>query len=288
MTGGVVRYNTEVVISPTPLEKMDDRYYMATPDNMQDDIGRFNVTVANYDHIYVVGPWTHWAYWTKGWYLDGLSWSSSNLQSFNTSNPTGTADYLHETIHGLTSWYYNETRLGTGQSPHGVQEFLDTMTDNPEDAAASWGYNMTSGGSTGRYIIGSDFDHYNKLYMDILNGRVCHVSGSEAKCDPPPDRPYGLGPNAWKYPTRREAYHNLPAGYLAAHRTYPGEPATISAYDGPSYTGYIVPRNWKYAANQPKTGPGLHRNAAAAYTGAGDSSSEKIGTKVAKPFGRKA
>ena len=73
MTSGVVRFNTELVISPTPLTSFSAGSDISTdPSVMEDDVSLFNITVANYDHIITIGPWTEWGYWTAGSEVDGL------------------------------------------------------------------------------------------------------------------------------------------------------------------------------------------------------------------------
>lgn len=58
MTRGVVRFNTEVVPSPTLTEISDS--LMITADNIKDDVKLFNITTENYDQVYVVGPQSAW------------------------------------------------------------------------------------------------------------------------------------------------------------------------------------------------------------------------------------
>ena len=158
------------------------------------------------------------------------------------STPDDCAGYLHETLHANNFWYDQPARLGLGNTPDGGSDDLATLGSVPE-----FNYTATSGGDAGYAVIGAPFTAWNKLYMDWMNGEICKQDDAEAgTCNPNNSTRSGLGPKAWQYPTRRENYHGLSAGYLASHSTWPGEPATKSTYSGPSYTGYVAPRNWQY------------------------------------------
>jgi hypothetical protein len=251
MSRGLLRITTEVVVSPNTVTDMDVAadYVDIQPKHIPDDVKLFNISGSNYDQVYVVGPMTKWGY--RGgddFYGLGVGWASSSLAPDLEVKPEGVMGYIHEIFHGQLRWYYRDNALGESQSLYAFGNRDDPA--DPTHEAENWKYTEKTGGDKGIPVLGEPFSSWGKWYMDVLNAEVCMQDGN-GDCQDPSDKTiHGLGPAAWKFPTVREAANNLPAGYLATHGTYPGEPATSNDY---LYAGYSSARNWKRMGDTPST-----------------------------------
>jgi hypothetical protein len=240
MTRGLVRLNSQVVLSPYPLMNVEEDSLMVTADMVPDDIKLFNITAQNFDQIMYVGPQSNWSY-HGGISSLGMGWASMSKPDNLRASPTFCGGYLHEMLHGQLRWFFDDARLGNTSQPLFHPGDPDAGSDGTH-SAPTWNYTQTTGGDKGIPIVGEPFDEWNKYYMDVLNAEVC-MQDAYGDCQDPSDTSKrGMGPAAWKYPSIREYHNNLPAGYMAKYGTYPGQPATNSDYH---YTGYTSPRNWK-------------------------------------------
>ncbi|TKX24763.1 hypothetical protein C1H76_2938 [Elsinoe australis] len=187
LTFGRVHFETRVIVSPRPLTNISTEFAgMITPEHLPLDVSR-HVSPSLWDGVAIYAGFDEHAMWGTSSAAD-VGWFSVSHSTNLSSGSYAMAAWTHEMLHTM-SWYFGDERLGPVA---------------PVCKESKEGRDGTHCGEAIGYKMGEDgLGDLLAYYRDYLNGEVRRMGGRK-----------GLGSQAWRLGTRREAYLGIKPGSL--------------------------------------------------------------------------
>ncbi|KAF2227508.1 hypothetical protein BDZ85DRAFT_315081 [Elsinoe ampelina] len=187
LTSSRLHLETHVLVSPCPLTTVSSSFPgMISPDHLPTDVAA-HVSPALWDGVAIYAAFTEHAMWGTSSAAD-VGWFSVSHSANLSAGSYAMAAWTHESMHTM-AWYFGEGRLGKVAPLCSSSRKGEDGTHCGEEI----GYKADEGGLW-------DWMAYHR---DYLTGAVRGQKGRT-----------GLGRQAWRLGTRREAYLKLRPGSL--------------------------------------------------------------------------
>ncbi|KAF4554367.1 Hypothetical protein D9617_4g001200 [Elsinoe fawcettii] len=187
LTSGRLHLETHVIVSPCTLTSVHPEYAgMITPENLPEDVDR-HVSPALWDGVAIYAAFSEHAMWGTSSAAD-VGWFSVSHSTNLSAGSYAMAAWTHESMHTL-GWYFGGGRLGP------VAPLCSSSRKGTDGTHC--------GEETGYKADEQGMEDWMGYHRDYLTGQVRNQKGRT-----------GLGKQAWRLGTRREAYMRVKPGSL--------------------------------------------------------------------------